>query len=483
MIRAARYEEIGIYDYLAIRESPEGFHPWVAASQVMSVTSRARILLDAINVTEHSTADLCSGAASMDLLSDGRFELGLALPEPAPGTRSRGGTELGAAVDAVALAIAGAWSDRRPGFLRNEPGRTDPDISRSSVGRRTPLWICGSDQDTLTAAAGSADGWSISTASLSGDQIVAAARRLDGLAEDLGRDPASIRRRLTLVGELTAQRTGFLRGPAGGWVDDLAPLVLEHGFSVLIVDPPAAERYGMMAFAAQVVPALKGLVQRERSQSRSVAPESTAQSVIPMERAGNWGAKGELPVADRPVAPRIGARRHTAIGVRNSRWLRSVHGHLREELADIQDLAEQVADQEIEASVARETINRMALSQAKWDLGAYCAMFDRELDGHHRSEDESLFPMILKQEPRLSKVISRLTSEHEVIAEVISRLDRALVELINGREVDQSTDTDRGGGVAGVRAVADELADLLLSHLAYEEDQLAGGLSVLDRPT
>lgn len=58
--------------------------------------------------------------------------------------------------------------------------------------------------------------------------------------------------------------------------------------------------------------------------------------------------------------------------------------------------------------------------------------------------------------------------EHEVIAEQIDRVDHALVAMLN--------DSDKLGEV---RRVADALGDMLLSHLAHEEDELLGALGRL----
>lgn len=66
-------------------------------------------------------------------------------------------------------------------------------------------------------------------------------------------------------------------------------------------------------------------------------------------------------------------------------------------------------------------------------------------------------------------MLDQLHREHEVIAEQIDRVDQALVAMMN--------DPDNLGKV---RWVADELGDMLLSHLAYEEDELLGALGRLE---
>jgi hemerythrin-like domain-containing protein len=85
---------------------------------------------------------------------------------------------------------------------------------------------------------------------------------------------------------------------------------------------------------------------------------------------------------------------------------------------------------------------------------------------HHTIEDRHLFPGLRREEEALGPVLDRLHWEHEVIAAVLDRFDRALVVMMG--------DAQR---IEDVRRVADELHDALLSHLAYEEDELLEPLS------
>ena len=63
---------------------------------------------------------------------------------------------------------------------------------------------------------------------------------------------------------------------------------------------------------------------------------------------------------------------------------------------------------------------------------------------------------------------------------MLCRLDEELTRLGSDRDGDGSgADT----ALAGVREIADELSDILLSHFSYGEDQLAGGLSVRTETT
>ena len=73
-------------------------------------------------------------------------------------------------------------------------------------------------------------------------------------------------------------------------------------------------------------------------------------------------------------------------------------------------------------------------------------------------------------------MLKRLQGEHEVIAAVLERFDRALVDLV--RE-EQGAAVPGQSGPAEIARLADELSDILLSHLAYEEDELADALTLL----
>ena len=59
-------------------------------------------------------------------------------------------------------------------------------------------------------------------------------------------------------------------------------------------------------------------------------------------------------------------------------------------------------------------------------------------------------------------ILDRLHEEHEAIADLLERVDRALVSLVAGDE----------HGMDAVQGAIDLLTDALLSHFAYEEREL-----------
>jgi len=114
-------------------------------------------------------------------------------------------------------------------------------------------------------------------------------------------------------------------------------------------------------------------------------------------------------------------------------------------------------------------ISEMTMRQNDWTLGAYCATYCRTLTQHHSLEDAQLFPALRQADHRLVPVIDRLEEEHLVIHDVLERVDRALVEFV------QTPDD-----FTGLQQEMDLLTDALLSHLAYEEQQLVEPLARLE---
>ena len=143
-----------------------------------------------------------------------------------------------------------------------------------------------------------------------------------------------------------------------------------------------------------------------------------------------------------------------------------VHDHLRGELTELRSVVEQVRDGARSAGEARDALNRMAMRQNDWALGAFCSRYCAAVTQHHNLEDVAVFPHLKRAEPVLKPVIDRLTVEHLAIHDAIEEVDGALVHHINN-----PGDFDR------LQNAIDALTDTLLSHLSYEEYELVEPLA------
>jgi hypothetical protein len=183
------------------------------------------------------------------------------------------------------------------------------------------------------------------------------------------------------------------------------------------------------------------------------------------------GDEPALDEATRPHATRHDDEAGTTAGRASARMLLTVHEHLRSELEQIRAVVAEVAVGQSNAALARSLINQMSMRQNYWSLGAFCATYCRLLTMHHALEDANLFVDLRTRDESLGPVVERLSEEHEVVAAVITRLDDALVAMIAMVENPEK--------LTAVQSEVERLAEVLLSHLDYEEAELLGPIARL----
>jgi len=185
-------------------------------------------------------------------------------------------------------------------------------------------------------------------------------------------------------------------------------------------------------------------------------------------------AGAALPALDEATRPRLptpGAAATTAVGRANAQALVQIHDHLRAELDQVRRVVAQVAAGAADPAAARGLVNRLTVRSNAWQLGAFCAQYCRVLTVHHAIEDARMFPDVAAaagaaEGPALTAVLERLGEEHEVVSAVLVRLDEALVAAVADP-----------AAVAEVVERVEHLAAVLLSHLAYEEEQVLGPIA------
>jgi Hemerythrin HHE cation binding domain len=171
----------------------------------------------------------------------------------------------------------------------------------------------------------------------------------------------------------------------------------------------------------------------------------------------------------RPKGPEPDpGRRYTADQQAAAQHLVDIHDGLRAELEQLRDLIEHVVNGARNVGDAGSFINKMAMRQNDWTLGAYCAQYCRIVTGHHTLEDRSIFARLKRSDPDLVPVVDRLEQEHHAIADVLDQVDRALVALVSEPD-----------GMIKLRGAVDLLTDTMLSHLSYEERELIEPLARL----
>jgi alkanesulfonate monooxygenase SsuD/methylene tetrahydromethanopterin reductase-like flavin-dependent oxidoreductase (luciferase family) len=248
---------------------PRFLDTWTLISYVAAATSRISISPNVANLPLRPPAVLARAAVSLDLLSGGRFELGLGAGGFWDAIEAMGGRRLapGEAVDALAEAIEiirAIWAaDERGGV------RVEGEHYRVVGAKRGPapahdigIWIGAYKPRMLSLVGRLADGWLPSLGPVGAETFADANARIDEAAVAAGREPTSVRRLLNIIGGF-GDGDGLLAGPSSQWVDVLTGFAVEHGLSTFILgsDEPAVLEH----FAAEVVPAVRDAVARERS--------------------------------------------------------------------------------------------------------------------------------------------------------------------------------------------------------------------------
>ena len=267
---AQEVEQLGL-DYVAVQDHPyqrRFVDTWTLLSMIAAVTSRIGLFPDVANLPLRLPAVLAKAAASIDVLSGGRFELGLGAGgfwdaiEAYGGPRRTPGEALAALEEAIEV-IRKVWSGERN--LRFEGQHYQLRGAQSGPVPAHPIgiWLGVTGPHALKLAGKVADGW---VPSFRGDltKIAEMTKRLDDAAAEAGRDPASIRRILNVNGVITdGTSNGMLQGPVNQWAEELTNLAVIYNFDTFIF---WGEGEGQLQrFAEEVVPAVRAQVTTERT--------------------------------------------------------------------------------------------------------------------------------------------------------------------------------------------------------------------------
>jgi len=137
-----------------------------------------------------------------------------------------------------------------------------------------------------------------------------------------------------------------------------------------------------------------------------------------------------------------------------------VHGMIRRDLEAVRRLASEVVAGRPVAEVSGE-LAELKEDGVLWQLKVNCLHYCRFVHHHHRLEDLAVFPALRRIDADIEPVLDRLETEHRKVATLLEEIE------------DQAERLDADERVRGrVAARLDELSELLLAHLEFEEDQL-----------
>lgn len=254
---------VGIQDHPYQRRFLDTF---LLIGDLLARTSRIRFFPDVANLPLRGPTMIAKSAVSLDVMSDGRFELGLGAGAfwdavAGMGGPRRTGREAADALEEALPIIRGALDVGPERRVVNAPGPHYP-VPGYPPGpppaHRVEIWIGAYRPRGLRLIGRAADGWVPSMGRVSIESLRDASRRIDDAALAAGRDAGEIRRVYNIGGMIAdGGAEGVLVGPARHWVETLTGWADDPGIDAFIFWPTADELTQVDRFAAEVAPAVR----------------------------------------------------------------------------------------------------------------------------------------------------------------------------------------------------------------------------------
>lgn len=261
------------YDLLAVQDHP--YQPRHLDTQsllavILAQTAAVRVFADVGNLPLRPPAVLAKAAATLDLLSGGRFELGIGAGGFLDAARAMGapaltaGESLAALEEGVAVMRA-MWSGERRG-IRFDGRHYELAGVHAGPAPAHPIqiWIGANRPHALALTGRLADGWVSPLMNYKPPREAAEGNRaIDRAAKEAGRDPRAIRRIYNIPGAFTdtspappSDDDQTIVGPPEHWVEVLTHLATDLGFGTFALAGPPGPQL-LRTFIEDVAPKVR----------------------------------------------------------------------------------------------------------------------------------------------------------------------------------------------------------------------------------
>ena len=229
-------DAVGVQDHPYQRRF---FDTWTLLAYVSARTERVRLVPDVTNLPLRLPAMLAKAAASLDVLSGGRVEVGLGAGAFWDAVEAMGGPRRTPkeSVDALEEAIAilrGFWDGERSVNVEGEHYRVRGAHPGPAPAHRIGIWVGAYGPRMLRLTGRLGDGWlpSLGSGYLEPDDAARMQGVVDEAARRAGRDPAGVERAANVMA---------LEGGPRAWPDTLARIASELRFTTLLVGVPPGD--------------------------------------------------------------------------------------------------------------------------------------------------------------------------------------------------------------------------------------------------
>lgn len=251
-------------DYVGVQDHPYNTDlldtftliAWLAAH-----TDRVHFFPNVANLPLRPPTMLAKQAATLDVLSGGRFELGLGAGGFADAIAGMGGPrrstpEARAALSEAIDIIRASWAGRPyeyKGRHYTVPSARPGPRPAHEIG----LWLGVVGPRAAALVGSKADGWSVSAPYVPPERLGPLNDVITTAARDAGRDPARIVRLYNVMGSIGPEDRDDFNGPVERWVRTLTTLHREHQMNAFVFWPSRDRERQSHVFAEEVVPAVR----------------------------------------------------------------------------------------------------------------------------------------------------------------------------------------------------------------------------------
>lgn len=271
--RAQLADRLG-YDLVTVQDHPYNrrfMDTWTFLTALAMKTERVHVGTNVANLPLRPPAMLAKAAATLDVLSGGRVELGLGAGAfwqgvNAYGVPPRTPAQAYTAFEDALHIIKGLWGSSSFTYQGEayyvagaQPGPTPAHPIR--------IWVGASGPKMLRLTGKMADGVLVSSTYEPPQRLLEINRQIDEGAQAVGRSPDAIRRGYNLMGMVdfgqiggkpANLQQGILYGTPSMWVEELTRLYHEYRQDAFLFWPVGdSPREQLEAFAQEIIPAVK----------------------------------------------------------------------------------------------------------------------------------------------------------------------------------------------------------------------------------
>jgi alkanesulfonate monooxygenase SsuD/methylene tetrahydromethanopterin reductase-like flavin-dependent oxidoreductase (luciferase family) len=274
VLRLAEVTERADLDLVSLSDHPywpDRLDTLALLAAICAATDRVQVVSNLANLPLRPPTVLARAATTLDLVSGGRFELGIGAGAQQMwdeivaegGPRRNAGESIDALDEAIQI-IRALWTQDEPVHFHGAHYRLDGATPGPRPSHDISVWLGAYQPRMLKLVGRCGDVWIPSSPFLGPQQLSAANKIIDEAATTTGRAPASVRRAYNIAGDFDGVGDDFLQGPPTRWAEQLTSLALTEGVSIFIlyrIESP----YIIERFAAEVVPVVREQVTAERS--------------------------------------------------------------------------------------------------------------------------------------------------------------------------------------------------------------------------